>query len=43
MTTSPMKKSRGFILQPSYRIESGQAVIHIYGKLESGESFLIRD
>jgi DNA polymerase-2 len=34
---------RGFILQPTYRIESGRPVVHLYGKLESGESFLVRD
>ena len=35
--------TRGFILQPTYRIESGRPVVTIFGKLESGESFLIRD
>ncbi len=35
--------ARGFILQPTYRIESGHAVVHIYGKLEDGKSFLVRD
>jgi DNA polymerase-2 len=39
---------RGFILQSSYRVVSrpnGQRipVIHIYGRLESGETFLVRD
>ncbi len=34
---------RGFILQPSYRIESGRPVVYLYGKLESGETFLICD
>ncbi len=33
----------GFILQPTYRIESGRPVIHLWGTLESGESFLLRD
>jgi DNA polymerase-2 len=33
----------GFILQPTYRIESNRPVVHLYGKLDSGESFLIRD
>ena len=33
----------GFILQPTYRIESNRPVAHLYGKLASGESFLIRD
>lgn len=34
---------RGFILQSTYRIEAGKPVVLIYGKLESGGSFLIRD
>ena len=34
---------RGFILQPTYRIEQGRPVVHLYGTLETGESFLIRD
>ncbi len=34
---------RGFILQPAYRIEWGRPVIHLYGRLENGESFLLRD
>ena len=34
---------RGFILQPSYRVESGRAVVHLWGRLEGGETFLIRD
>jgi DNA polymerase-2 len=34
---------RGFILQASYRINAGVAVVHLYGRLESGETFLVRD
>ncbi len=34
---------RGFILQSTYRIEAAKPVVLIYGKLDSGESFLIRD
>jgi DNA polymerase-2 len=34
---------RGFILQPTYRIESGRPVVHLFGKLEDGRSFLVRD
>jgi len=34
---------RGFILQSTYRIEAAKPVVLIYGKLESGGSFLIRD
>src|SRR5262249_22938547 len=31
------------ILQPTYRLESGRAVLHLYGRLEDGRSFLVRD
>jgi DNA polymerase-2 len=34
---------RGFILQPTYRIESGRPVVCLYGRLEDGRPFLIRD
>ncbi len=34
---------RGFILQPTYRMERGRAVISLFGVLETGESFLVRD
>jgi DNA polymerase-2 len=34
---------RGFIIQPTYRIESGRPVILLYGRLESGRSFLVRE
>ena len=34
---------RGFILLPTYRNEAGRPVVHLWGKLESGESFLVRD
>ena len=34
---------RGLILQPTYRIERERPVVHLWGKLESGESFLVRD
>jgi DNA polymerase-2 len=34
---------RGFILHPTYRIEAGRAVVHLFGRLETGDSFLIRD
>lgn len=33
----------GFILHPTYRIESGFPVVHLFGKLETGESFAVRD
>lgn len=34
---------RGFILHPTYRLEAGRPVVHLFGRLESGESFLARD
>ena len=34
---------RGFILQPTYRIAAGRPVVHLYGKLANGETFLLRD
>ena len=33
----------GFILEPSYRLERGRAVIELWGIQETGESFLVRD
>ncbi len=34
---------RGFILQPTYRIVDGRPEVHLYGTLESGESFCVID
>ena len=34
---------RGFILQPTYRLEAGRPVVHLFGRLENGETFLVRD
>ena len=34
---------RGFVLQPTYRIESDRPVVWVYGMLEGGRSFLIRE
>lgn len=34
---------RGFVLQPTYKIERGRPVACLYGTLETGESFLVRD
>jgi len=34
---------RGFILQATYRIRAGIPVIHLYGRLQDGRSFLFRD
>ena len=33
----------GFIIQASYRIVSGAPVVHLYGRLSDGSSFLVRD
>ncbi len=33
----------GFILQASYRVSGGVPVVYLYGRLENGESFLVRD
>ena len=43
-----MPITRGFILQASYRVtpdDRGRRVpvVHLYGRLENGESFLVRD
>ena len=40
--------ARGFILQASYRVGMGpngerSPIVHIHGRLESGETFLVRD
>jgi len=35
--------ARGFILQPTYRVEIGRPVVLLYGKLEDGGSFLVRE
>jgi DNA polymerase-2 len=34
---------RGFILQPTYRVESGRPVVELHGRLEDGRTFLARD
>jgi len=33
----------GFILHPTYYIEKGRAIVHLFGKDENGESFVVRD
>jgi DNA polymerase-2 len=38
-----MPTYRGFILQPTYRVESGVPVLHLFGRLEEGSPFLVRD
>ncbi|HET9317006.1 MAG TPA: DNA polymerase II [Vicinamibacteria bacterium] len=34
---------RGFILEPTYRTLAGRAVVHLFGRLEDGRAFLVRD
>ena len=34
---------RGFIYQASYRIQAGVPVVHLFGRLENGDTFLVRD
>ncbi len=40
---SPMPTQRGFVIQATYRMEAGRPVVHVYGRLEAGRPFLIRD
>lgn len=35
--------SVGFILHPTWYLERGRPVIHIFGRLQSGETFVVRD
>ena len=35
--------SRGFILQASYRVQNGSPVVYLFGVLEDGGTFLVRD
>jgi len=39
---SPMRV-RGLILQASYRIHASVVVVHLYGRLDTGATFLVRD
>src|SRR5690606_8693481 len=44
----PMARVRGFILQASYRVVTDAAgarvpVVHLYGRLDDGATFLVRD
>jgi len=38
-----MTTHHGFILHPTYRMEAGRPVVHLFGRLEDGRSFLARD
>jgi len=35
--------ARGLIVQPTYRVRDGVAVVQLYGRLESGDAFLVED
>jgi DNA polymerase II len=35
--------SLGFVLHPTYFVEQGRPVIHLFGRLDSGETFVARD
>ena len=43
IATGAADPARGFILQASYRILGGVPVVHLYGVLEQGGTFLVRD
>lgn len=38
-----MKTYRGFILQATYRIQHGVPVVYLFGRLDNGETFTVRD
>lgn len=42
MTFGVPNEHIGFITHPVYRIEDGQAIVYLYGRLRTGESFKIR-
>ncbi len=42
-TAATTEAARGFVLQATYRIEKGAPVVHLYGVLEGGGTFLVRD
>ncbi len=42
-TAATTEAARGFILQATYRIQNGAPVVHLYGVLEGGGTFLVRD
>ena len=41
--TDPVEAARGFILQASYRVQNGSPVVYIFGILDEGGTFLVRD
>jgi DNA polymerase II len=43
LSNGSQHRHRGFILQASYRVSGSRTVVHLYGKVQSGASFLVRD
>src|SRR5512145_2470447 len=35
--------ARGFVVHPTYRVRGGVPVVQLYGRLETGEPFLVED
>src|SRR3990172_5042602 len=35
--------ARGFVVHPTYRVRGGIPVVQLYGRLETGEAFLVED
>ena len=33
----------GFVVQPTYRVREDRPVVQLFGRLESGEAFLVED
>jgi DNA polymerase-2 len=36
-------KARGFVVQPTYRVRNGRPVVQLFGRLETGEAFLVEE
>jgi len=43
MASAAGAPDRGFILQPTYRIEQGRPIVHLFGVTDGGQSFVVRD
>jgi len=41
--TYPSGMARGFVVHPTYRVRGGVPVVQLYGRLETGEPFLVED
>ncbi len=42
-SSAPEELDRGFVLQPTYRIEQGRPIVHLFGVTGDGQSFVVRD